>query len=77
MTNTLTQKQMTCLAFLIKYLRTEGDSHDKSGAYAKSERYFDLADSIDMAVFAMSQGEANPKQIALVNRHLPFENKPF
>ena len=70
MTTTLTQNQILSLACLIKYLRTEGDSHDKSGAYAKSERYFDLADSIDIAVFAMSKGEATPKQIALVNRYL-------
>lgn len=77
MTTTLTQNQVLSLAVLIKYLRTEGDSHDKAGNYAKSERYFDLADSIDLAVFAMSQGEATPKQIALVNRNLPFENKPF
>jgi len=67
---TLNQYQMHCLAMLLKYLRTEGDSADKGGQYDKAVRYFDLADSIDMAVSALSAGVATPKEKALINRYL-------
>jgi hypothetical protein len=67
---TLNQIQVNCLASLLKYLRNEGDNMDKNGQYDKSVRYFDLADSLDIAVFALSQKEATPKQIALINRYV-------
>lgn len=67
---TLNQTQVYCLASLLKYLRNEGDHMDKTGQFDKSVRYFDLADSLDIAVFALSQKEATPKQVALINRYV-------
>ena len=68
---TLNQVQIHCLAVLVQYLRKEGDYFDREpSTFSKAERYYDLADNIDMAVGHLASGVASDKEKALINRHL-------